>query len=187
MRCPKCKWIIAEYNLVCPQCGENLTELREELGPFYEPKPEVFPESFLEPEKPEEPPVFEVDQKEGITIPEFTSEAPSEPRSEAFSEFSSETGEEAPVTETSELEIPFSEELFIEEIPETSETKAEEEAPILEGLDLKELDLEELASKEESKEAEKEAKKGIEKEKVLEEMPDIDELLPPELKEEEKK
>ncbi len=156
MRCPKCQWIIAEYNPVCPQCGEDLSEVTGKLGPFYEPRPEAFPQSFLEME---ETSAFEDKEKTPKVQPDLAiSQTPSETSLEL-------PEEESMTKEEPELEIPFSEGLFIEEIPESSETKAEPSP--LENLELEELSPE----------------KKPEKEKLLEEMPDIEELLPPELKE----
>ncbi|OAG27197.1 hypothetical protein [Thermodesulfatator autotrophicus] len=36
MRCPKCKYIVAEYFKSCPECSHDLTELAELFGPFPE-------------------------------------------------------------------------------------------------------------------------------------------------------
>ncbi len=36
MRCPKCKLITFEGNTICPRCGEDLSSLAQEFGPFYQ-------------------------------------------------------------------------------------------------------------------------------------------------------
>ena len=42
MRCPKCKYIVAEYFKTCPECEEDLSNLSLAFGPFYEPDPALF-------------------------------------------------------------------------------------------------------------------------------------------------
>ncbi len=167
MRCPKCHLIVAEYQTTCPECGEDLSSLAETLGPFYEPRPEVFSDLLSLEKNPNQVDLLEEDLDLGL------------PKTDDLlaSEENKAPEEEAPGEEIT-LENVFGEEVLNEEGIETSKTSPQESPPLkgvevepleeIEEIDLSNL-FEEGATSEDTE--------------VLEEIPDLEELLPPELQE----
>ena len=74
MRCPKCKLITFEGNILCPRCGEDLTIPVQTLGPFYKfSTKEVFlKDTLLKPPPFIEPP--ELDQVSEMPLPPLPEE-----------------------------------------------------------------------------------------------------------------
>ncbi|NPA48917.1 MAG: hypothetical protein GXO20_02965 [Thermodesulfobacteria bacterium] len=128
MRCPKCKYIVAEYFQVCPECQEDLSELSRYFGPFYEPDPEFLESLWEESEVSESP--------EGILFDKLE-----QPEDDLFPPLEEETitVAEAPDLEELEEEFPLAEvdeEEFeaIEEFPEIELKPEDLEGSIQETL-----------------------------------------------------
>ncbi len=167
MRCPKCHLIVTEYQTTCPECGEDLSSLAEALGPFYEPHPEAFSDLFALEEEPNQVNLLEEDLDLGL------------PKTDDLlaSEENKVPEEEAPTEEISSENV-FGDEVLSEEGTETLEMSPQESStskgvevePLkeIEEIDLSNL-FEEGAVSEDTE--------------ILEEIPDLEELLPPELQE----
>ena len=159
MRCPKCKFIVAEYFETCPECQEDLSEIAKALGPFYEPNPEIFEAPWEEEEGPAEEILYDkLDEK--LVSPEEETIAVAE----------------APEMDLEEIAEDL-EEISLEDLSE--ELEAVEEIPEIElgEEDLKETLREDLAPHEEEPEALD----------LFEGLEGLEEILPEEIKEEENK
>ncbi len=135
MRCPKCKYIVAEYFRVCPECQEDLSELAHYFGPFFEPDPDFLESLWNEPEETTE-------STEGILFdkleqPEEEIFPPVEEETIAFAEAPEleEIGEDFPLEEVDEAELEA-----VEELPEIELAPEDLEGSIQETLIEREAD-----------------------------------------------
>ncbi len=166
MRCPKCHLIIAEYQVTCPECGEDLSSLAEALGPFYEPHPEAFSDLLSLEEDLNQVDLLEEDLDLGLPKTDDLL-APEEDKVKE---------EETPSEEIS-LEKVFGDEVLDEE--DTKPLEASQEGSTTKGVEvepleeIEEIDLNHLFEEGDTSEDTE----------ILEEIPDLEELLPPELQE----
>ncbi len=172
MRCPKCKYIVAEYFQTCPECQEDLSELARYFGPFEPPAPEFWQELWDEilaetaPEGPEAPGEILDDrlleEKESLLAAaeadeetlgsaevsedlmfEALEEEPAEAEEVSFAEEELEAVEELPDIELSAEDL---EDSLVEEVGPAEE--AEEELDIFEEIEgLEEILPEEMTEK----------------------------------------
>ncbi|WP_022852865.1 zinc ribbon domain-containing protein [Thermodesulfatator atlanticus] len=165
MRCPQCKFIIAEFFKTCPECGKDVSDLAELFGPFPEISANWWDELFQVLEEP-----FEDVTGEETTVAIEGAEALLE-RDDILHEVSSEASSAASLEDlvfpeedssedlleeldTSSLEASALDEEVLEEIPIPEERDLIEELPEIE-LDAQDLEgspIEELESKDKDEE-----------------------------------
>ncbi len=208
MRCPKCRLILAEYNQACPRCSYDLTELNQELGPFYEPNLEAMLEWFSLEESPDlgeatslgalEEPGLDLPDTNDLLFGEEEAASGSGPEEDASPSILEDIlGGEEDLASPGDLEatalnesdqgpelLPEEEVPLLDEVPaeedlgEPLETKGLEEIEEIEDIgEIEEVDIDQVLEQDTSLGAEEH----------LDEIPDLEELLPPELQETQKK
>ncbi len=208
MRCPKCRLILAEYNQSCPRCSYDLTELNQELGPFYEPNIEAFLEWFSL----EENPLAETDSLGGLEEPaldlpetndllfgkessaSLDTEASQDTEPSILEDILGGEDEDLLAPDEPSLEAPSASQvdqqaglLPDEEVPILDEVPTEENlVDTLESKDLEEIeDIGEIEEVDIDQVLDQDS--SVTSEGHLDEIPDLEELLPPELQEVQKK
>ncbi len=162
MRCPKCKYIVAEYFQICPECQEDLSELAQLFGPFYEPNFEFLESLWQEDEEellsPEEEILFdklESPEEELFSPAEEETLAAANTSDMALEELE-ELKEEPPLPDIDEVELEA-----VEELPEIELTPEDLENSLQESF------------------TEKESEESLD---LFEEIEGLEEILPEELK-----
>ncbi|GEM_PF-3291946 len=196
MRCPKCRLVLPEYYQTCPRCNKDLSDLSLSWGPFYQPS-NGWQESFslddfgqddLTPLQEQKPEAFDLPDTSDLLIEKDTA-APGPSREEDTEGILEQIlGQDTGVkdAEPQEFELgdlvdegaPKLEEVsqdLVQEVVSEELLKDASEAEHLDSLEeidkISDLEVEQLFDE----------KEGLPEEEAIEEIPDLEDLLPPEL------